>query len=693
MFGSTLILSRLCFLGDRGQTFQRSRLKGWFLPDALLTMRQHYRNGSKQVIQFATNCPDLIAQISQLVAKAVDGPFTFDQLRTLEALRKLVEELKRCKEEFLVFSLLWCALDFTSKAANDETSVDTARSFACEIAAMRVLRRYDSNEVLVALTKDFVAIRRPFKRNSCDSTQPESMPTQTTPLLRIETRDTDIHRSGSDSSARAERTNSHSFTALEVAIVADAKRFTSAQIVQDILTEIWCGEIVFWTEISQNQQKRAQYYDRTKNGKFWNFARLRVPLYAFIMESFNFVVLSALYLLVVIDREYQNLGFIEIFLALWFLGFAYQEWDQVRSAGQIRFYMANVWNYFDLGIIMIAFAWITLRAIGIYEQDKFIVGRSYDVLSLEGVLLVPRLFSFLCLTPYFGTLFPCLRRLTVDFFKFLILVIALFLGFLITFSVLGRNKYSINEITWLLIRIFFGGSGLGFDAAKNLSPEFGEPLMLIFVTFTQILLTTVLISILANSFSKVMDNARAEYQFLFATTCLESSKSDHMVMLSPPFNLLYLFLVRPLRLFLPWNHWFLQTMKIGILKATHAPYMLAFSLYERSYFAPVSSEGHKRRLERSLPPTPLRRAMTQTLGTPLELVKAPTLLDPRSAATAAPRSAMSEENTDDEEGLDMGVMLDASSSSIDKATKLRLDNMERQMLEMKRMLEQALART
>jgi hypothetical protein len=164
---------------------------------------------------------------------------------------------------------------------------------------------------------------------------------------------------------------------------------------------------------------------------------------------------------------------------------------------------------------------MVIRSIGVAKGDVQLIARSYDVLSLQGVLLVPRLFSFLSLNQHFATLFQCLRRLAVDFTRFLVLIIALFAGFLVTFAVLGRQNYTVEDVSWMLVRIFFGNSFLAFDSMRIIDPVFGPPLMLIFVIFSQILLTTVLISILSNSFAQVMSNSREEYLFLFATTCLE----------------------------------------------------------------------------------------------------------------------------------------------------------------------------
>lgn len=629
----------------------------------------------------------------------------------------LVDHLRKCKEPFLIFSLLWCKLDFAAKAGGDETTVDCARGYACEIAAMRILRKYDSGEVLTALTNDYKA----FAEDDQPSNAPQSQNKRNTstgqrplgersPLLNVDAAFEDPSsrtRSSSglfaglvedlERSSSKDRIGGDSFTALEVAIVAEAKYFTSAHIVQDILTEIWHGDIIFWNDISEHGKKKAQYYNKDVDARFCNFARLRVPQYSFIIESLNFFILAALYLVVVVDREYRALGWVEVLLALWFLGFTYQEYDQFREAGTATFYLANPFNYFDLGMIVVALAWIVLRVIGVAEQNPYIVGRSYDVLSLQGVLLVPRLFSFLSLTPYFGTLFPCLKRLVVDFVQFLVLIVALFTGFLVTFSVLGRNQYSVSQICWMLIRVFYGGSNIGFDAMRSLHPIFGPPLMIVFVTFSQILLTTALISILSSSFSKVMDNARSEYHFLFATTCLEASKSDHMVILSPPFNLLALFLVRPLRLILPSNHIVLRTVKIWILRVTHAPYVLLFSLYEKSPFCPSMSDARRRRMEKSGGGGDGGGGVGGGCRGGLSTVVRPTsgmgrlgstLIGP--AGVIAPVHPL-DQDTDDEEGMDTGVMIADASGNLDQETRTRIERMEQQIDRMRHLLETLVA--
>ena len=47
--------------------------------------------------------------------------------------------------------------------------------------------------------------------------------------------------------------------------------------------------------------------------------------------------------------------------------------------------------------------------------------------------MIPRIFSILSLSPYWGTLIPCLKEMGKDFIKFMILIIIIYVGFLTTF--------------------------------------------------------------------------------------------------------------------------------------------------------------------------------------------------------------------------------------------------------------------
>ncbi len=102
-----------------------------------------------------------------------------------------------------------------------------------------------------------------------------------------------------------------------------------------------------------------------------------------------------------------------------------------------------------------------------------------------------------------------------DFVKFMVLVIIIYLGFLTTFSLVGRDQISLKDMTMLLTRIFFGSSYVGLDRMSEIDPVFGPPLMILFVILTSILLMGSLTGMLSNSFSRVITHAREEYLYVY----------------------------------------------------------------------------------------------------------------------------------------------------------------------------------
>jgi hypothetical protein len=144
---------------------------------------------------------------------------------------------------------------------------------------------------------------------------------------------------------------------------------------------------------------------------------------------------------------------------------------------------------------------------------------------------------------------------------------------------LARDQFTLSQMSWILVKVFFGSSYIGFDVMKQISPVFGPPLMLVFVCLTNILLITSLISILSNSFTKVTAHAREEYLYIYSVYVLEAASSNRLTHFYPPLNLIPLFLIRPLRLFVSSEN--LRSIRIILLKATHTPIVGAIWLYER----------------------------------------------------------------------------------------------------------------
>ena len=149
--------------------------------------------------------------------------------------------------------------------------------------------------------------------------------------------------------------------ALEIAAIADAKRFLSQNVVQKIITGIWNGDIVFWDSMSVKSTKAPRIYNpRTADP----FSRLRVPKYMKSWEILFFAIFLCLYYAVLIGRNDTGISGVEIALFIWIAAFCYDELSEWIDAGSV-FYAADVWNLFDMIIVVIGLVFASLsRLIG-----------------------------------------------------------------------------------------------------------------------------------------------------------------------------------------------------------------------------------------------------------------------------------------------------------------------------------------
>jgi hypothetical protein len=114
--------------------------------------------------------------------------------------------------------------------------------------------------------------------------------------------------------------NYEGMTALEIAAVADAKKFLSQRAVQRIIDGIWMGDIVFWDAISQHSTKQARIYNPHKSDPF---CRLRVPLYLKAFEVLFFAAFLAFYYVVLVQKSNESVTFVEVLLYFWLAAFAH----------------------------------------------------------------------------------------------------------------------------------------------------------------------------------------------------------------------------------------------------------------------------------------------------------------------------------------------------------------------------------
>lgn len=146
--------------------------------------------------------------------------------------------------------------------------------------------------------------------------------------------------------------------ALEIAAVADAKRFLGQNVVQKIITGIWNGDIVFWDRIEVGAVKKPRFYNPHTADPF---ARLRVPKYLKIFEAMYFLAFLAIFYLTLLERNPFHVGAAEVLFYIFLAAFAYDELSEWIDAGSL-FYVYDFWNVFDLIMICIGFVFVVLRA-------------------------------------------------------------------------------------------------------------------------------------------------------------------------------------------------------------------------------------------------------------------------------------------------------------------------------------------
>ncbi|KAL4872878.1 hypothetical protein BDV12DRAFT_127352 [Aspergillus spectabilis] len=624
---------------------------------------------------------DVVQKLHSFLTSISEVWYTFEELKTAPdpRLRLLVSSLAENSHNPRIVSALMILKWKFGKAAEHDGGQDESRGYACEYVAWQFLCHLNQRELIEYLLEE---LRAPPQHitgiNSAEAGMPSLADSTTersaqgdesTALLSGSTSQFHVFESGRrygsslGSGLRefdnydADNTEEFSMflglNALEIATIAHAKKFLSQKVVQKVVNDIWNGEIVFWDSLSVHSTRKPQITNKRTADPY---SRLRVPVYRKAFEAVFFVSFLILYYAVLIERSPTRIGGFEAVLYVWIAAFAYDELSSLADSGML-FYQMTFWNLWDLCIIGTGMVFVITRIIGLSREDEYITDLSFDVLSLEALFLVPRIFSLVSLNPYFGSLIPVLKEMTKAFFRFTPVIIILYLGFLTTFTMLARDRLSSKRMSWILVNVFFGSNYLGFDICYDISPIFGCALMLVFVSVTSLLLISSLVSLMSMSLEGVMSHAREEYLFQLAIYVLESSTSKRLTYFMPPLNLIPLFCIRPLRLFLPAED--IRRVRIVLLRATHLPCVALLWAFEsgRRFLSRRNSFTSSRMTPRGLSrPTSMIRARSGHFAHQAMAVATGT--DARSRASIRTRMSTENDRQRSEQQDDVVSMLD-----------------------------------
>jgi hypothetical protein len=217
-------------------------------------------------------------------------------------------------------------------------------------------------------------------------------------------------------------------------------------------------------------------------------------------------------------------------------------------------------------------------------------------------ILIPRL-AFNLMSE--NMLFVSLRAMMRDFAVLTVLAVWSFTGFLLSMYWLSDGSHTAITISKWMVWIWFGLDGTGIQRSVEFHEYLGPVLMVLFALLGNTLFLTILVSMLSTTFSKIDSNADAEIMFRRAVLTFEGVKSDALFSYQPPFNLLALVVLLPLKFFVT-ERWF-HKINVAAQRTLNFPILLAIGCLERrilwkgTYKRPKDVESPAVHMSRSRP--------------------------------------------------------------------------------------------
>lgn len=234
---------------------------------------------------------DIVRKLSYYIVDVVNSPHTWEGIRSYPAVAKLRPLIAFLNAEVhdpaIVSALLILKWHFNA-LPNYGRGINETRGLACELIAWRYLTHLSEREVLDHVLYELPPSEEPAREGDADVGRP--FPTEhggnqainpahdegeTAPLMSdfrpsSKARDalarsisaTVIQKGGDSEADGFEHELVSSFenmNALEIAVVADAKKFMSQRIVQKVVDGIWDGRIIFWESLSLHTTKQAHF--------------------------------------------------------------------------------------------------------------------------------------------------------------------------------------------------------------------------------------------------------------------------------------------------------------------------------------------------------------------------------------------------------------------------------------------------
>ncbi|KAI1083176.1 nonselective cation channel [Whalleya microplaca] len=491
-----------------------------------------------------------IHRIRRDVISIVEDYLTFEQLRDLRlnisVIRPLVDKLYEQDDISIVYCLLVNRSQFLHEQEHmsNRQNVHYTRATLCEVVATRILRRFgednQGSQGLLLLANILVAGFEPFQN------APE-----------------EVRREASLGSTWSYH---RTLPALEVAILSGSKYFLSSTHCQKVIDAIYIGKVIYTPSTFLNTIP-----DRYKMRPISLYEPQKEPL------------LNQYRLIVPRTRNMLEIGHIlEMAFSVYAFGWVLDQFATILEHGW-NVYTQNLWSFLDVMFAIVYWAYLILRIHGWRTGQPGPGQQALDVLAMGAPVLVPRL-AFNLLSD--NLVFLSLRSMVADFTLLTFLACWCFCGFLLSMVWLAEGRRDFVTISKWMLWIWFGLDGTGVQRSTDFHWLLGPILMITFAFLGNTLFLTILVSMLSNTFSTIVSNAAAEIQYRKAVLTLEGVKSDAIFAYQPPFNIIALFVLLPMK-FLVSPRWF-HKIHVATVRAINLPLLLLIVFIERRLLWPDS---------------------------------------------------------------------------------------------------------
>lgn len=331
-------------------------------------------------------------------------------------------------------------------------------------------------------------------------------------------------------------------SAIELAVQLHATKILLEPKVQRVIHDVWNGHLL------PSEYKEGRVYFKTntamarmRNG-FFDPDKIHVPKYANAIETFFTILFLVLYTIVINDGRSHTPTMLEWVMYLFVLGDVLDDIRDIYNTGMFHYY--SFWACTNTLTHLVFIASFILRMVAISStgsEKDMLNNSSLDVLSVVSILLWFRVLSVVCNTwRYFGSYTIIVQSMLSDALMFFFLLIWVIFGFFQAFIALRTENTAqdndFSEIAALLMRGYLMAPD--FDKAQLFHGEIGEPLFYAYIFLVSVVLQSFLTSVFSDSFSKISEDAKAQYLSNFAYRVITAV--DSRTALPPPFNLVEL---------------------------------------------------------------------------------------------------------------------------------------------------------